>query len=188
MLRTRYPALWISLEIYIAYDCTIIPVLVNPKESHAKEVKYIGQYLKGTKDKVLIIDPKEYSFGEWVDADKSGNWKFSESEDDPATTKYRTGYLITYAKCPIVWNSKLQGEMDLSTTEAEFISLRESTRDVIPIMGLIEEVQSQGFSAPTTKPTVHCNIFEDNSGALEIAKFPNMRSRTKHINLKYHHF
>ena len=55
-------------------------------------------------------------------------------------------------------------------------------------MSLIKEVQSQDFSIPTTKPTVHCKIFEDNSGALEIAKVPKMRSRTKHINLKYHHF
>ena len=55
-------------------------------------------------------------------------------------------------------------------------------------MGLIEEVQSQGFSVPNTKPTVHCTIFDLNSGALEIAKVPKMRSQTKHINLKYHHF
>ena len=55
-------------------------------------------------------------------------------------------------------------------------------------MSLIEEVQSQGFSVPTTKPTVHYKIFEGNLGALEIAKVQKMRSRTKHINLKYHHF
>ena len=105
-----------------------------------------------------------------MDADHSGNCKFSESEDDPATAKSRTGYVITYAKCPIVWNSKLQGEIALSTTEAEFISLSESTRDVIPLMGLIEEVQSQGFSVLNTKLTVHSKIFEDNSGAQKSPK------------------
>ena len=55
-------------------------------------------------------------------------------------------------------------------------------------MGLIEEVKSQGLSVPATKPTVHCKIFEDNSGSLKIVKVPKMRSQTKHINLKYHHF
>ena len=39
-----------------------------------------------------------------------------------------------------------------------------------------------------TKSTVHCKIFEDNLGALKIAKVPKIRSQTKHINLKYHHF
>ena len=123
-----------------------------------------------------------------MDADHSGNWNFSESEDEPATLKSRTGYVITYVKCPIVWHSKLQGEIALSTTEAELISLSDSTRDVITLMGLIKEVKSQGFSVPTKKPTVHCKIFEDNSGALKIAKVPKIRSQTKHINFKYHHF
>jgi len=31
-------------------------------------------------------------------------------------------------------------------------------------------------------------VFEDNNGALELAKTPRMRPRTKHISLKYHHF
>ena len=37
-------------------------------------------------------------------------------------------------------------------------------------------------------PKVHCRVFEDNSGAIEIAKVPKRRPRTKHINIKYHHF
>ena len=37
-------------------------------------------------------------------------------------------------------------------------------------------------------PKVYCKAFEDNSGALELAKTPRMRPRTKHINTKYHHF
>jgi hypothetical protein len=31
-------------------------------------------------------------------------------------------------------------------------------------------------------------LFEDNSGAVELAKVPKMRPWTKHINTKYHHF
>ena len=37
-------------------------------------------------------------------------------------------------------------------------------------------------------PKIHCKLFEDNSGAIEIANVPKMRPRTKHINVKYHHF
>ena len=35
---------------------------------------------------------------------------------------------------------------------------------------------------------MYCKAFEDNSGALELARAPKMRPRTKHINLVYHHF
>eukprot|EP00957_Ditylum_brightwellii_P136686 10423468-Ditylum_brightwellii.AAC.1 len=31
-------------------------------------------------------------------------------------------------------------------------------------------------------------MFDDNSGALELARVLTMRPRTKHINLVYHHF
>ena len=37
-------------------------------------------------------------------------------------------------------------------------------------------------------PEVFCTAFEDNSGALEMARVHKMRPRTKHINLKYHFF
>ena len=41
---------------------------------------------------------------------------------------------------------------------------------------------------PCNTPKVHCRAFEDNSGALEMARSPKMRPRTKHLNIKYHHF
>ena len=36
--------------------------------------------------------------------------------------------------------------------------------------------------------TMKCTVFEDNNGALEMAKAPKMRPRTKHVAIKYHHF
>ncbi len=39
-----------------------------------------------------------------------------------------------------------------------------------------------------TKPYVYCKVFEDNSGALELARLPKLCPRTKHINVCYHHF
>lgn len=35
---------------------------------------------------------------------------------------------------------------------------------------------------------MHCKVFEDNSGALEIAKIHKYRPRTKHLSVKLHHF
>ena len=55
-------------------------------------------------------------------------------------------------------------------------------------MSLAEEAGRMGVPVPTTKPTVHCKLFEDNSGALELARLPKMCPRTKHINVKMHHF
>ena len=35
---------------------------------------------------------------------------------------------------------------------------------------------------------IKCRVFEDNSGALEITKVKKFRPRTKHLNVRLHHF
>ena len=52
-------------------------------------------------------------------------------------------------------------------------------------------MQQHGCGLTATTPHLHCRVFEDNSGAVELAssvKNPKMRPRTRHINTKYHHF
>jgi len=76
----------------------------------------------------------------------------------------------------------------LSSTESEFIGLLTALRATIPIMELVKELKSQGFDMVSMQLTIHCSVFEDNSSALKIARIPKMRPRTKHINVKFHHF
>jgi hypothetical protein len=160
----------------------------DPKESHATAVKRIGKYLLGTMDKGLIFNPRDHSFDCWVDADFVGNWDRVNADVDPSTAKSRTGYVITYAACPIVWASKLQTEVALSTTEAEYNALSASLREVIHMMQLVTEAAQLDWKVFAGIPTVHCKVFEDNSGALEMARLPKMRPRTKHIGVRMHHF
>ena len=61
-------------------------------------------------------------------------------------------------------------------------------RNVLPIMHLVTEMKGHGFPVLCTGPYVYCKVFEDNSGALELARLPKLRPRTKHINVCYHHF
>jgi hypothetical protein len=55
-------------------------------------------------------------------------------------------------------------------------------------MHQIREARNHGFDFPYAPARVHCKVFEDNSGALEMAIAPKIRPRTKYINCKYHHF
>ena len=55
-------------------------------------------------------------------------------------------------------------------------------------MGLFKEIKQQGFEVQIDPPSIHCKVFEDNSGALELARLPKIRPRTKHINQSYHFF
>jgi len=55
-------------------------------------------------------------------------------------------------------------------------------------MEILKEMKQRGFPVSTTNSKVHCKVFEDNSGALEMAKIHKYRPRTKHICVKLHHF
>jgi len=123
-----------------------------------------------------------------VDADFVGNWDRVNADVDPSTARSRTGFVVMYGGCPLVWASKLQREIALSTTEAEYNALSESLRQVIHLMALATETRRIGWTVTDTPPAVHCKVMEDNVGALEMARLPKMRPRTKHLCVKLHHF
>ena len=90
----------------------------NTKASHNKGVKSIINYLKGTKKNRLIMYPiNDKGLECFVDTDFAGGWSTNES-DYPDSVYSRTGYIIKYKNCPILWESRLQSEIYLSTTEA----------------------------------------------------------------------
>jgi hypothetical protein len=59
---------------------------------------------------------------------------------------------------------------------------------VIPIMNLLQEMREQNFKVVCIEPYVYCKVFEDNAGALELARLPKLHPRTKHIIVCYYHF
>jgi hypothetical protein len=89
----------------------------NPRKSHEKAVVRIGRYLLGTMNDGMIMTPTNDSLLCYADADFSGGYQKGHT-DDPNSAKSRTGYVIIYGGCPLLWNSKLQSEITLSTTEA----------------------------------------------------------------------
>jgi hypothetical protein len=161
----------------------------DPRQSHGKAILYLVRYLKKTQDLGLKFkpDPKK-GFECYCDADFSGNWNKKIVSVDLSTAKSRSRWIIFYAGCPISWASKLQTQVTLSTTEAEYIAMLQSLCDVIPVMNLLQEMREQNYQVICTKPHVYCKVFEDNSGALELARLPKLCPRTKHIHVCYHHF
>jgi len=166
---------------------------IAPTYLHEQAVKRISRYLFATQQSGLIYRPSTTgTLDMYVDADFAGTWhkEFSHLRDSVLS---RTGFLILYSGCPIHWGSKLQTEIALSTTEAEYIALSTAARELIPIRHLLRELtlfsplqftvsHSPGQLPPST-------IFEDNASCIAIAtKDKHHKPRAKHISLKYHHF
>ena len=161
--------------------------MANPRKCHEDAVMRICEYLYHTRTKGMTMKANGHSFEVFADADFSGGYQKGHT-DDPNTAKSRSAYHIMYNGCLIYWSSKLQTEIALSTTEAEYICLSQSLRTTITLMRLFKELEKRIPNFDALPPLVRCTAFEDNSGAIELAKAPKLRPRTKHINIKYHHF
>ena len=161
----------------------------DPRQEHAAAVRWLCRYLKKTRDRGLIMRPDHTkSLEVHVDADFAGNWDRKLGGLDKDTARSRHGYIISYGGIPISYKSQLQTEIALSTTEAEITGLSYALREAIPVIELLKEMKARGYPVESRTPQIHCKVFEDNAGAVEIASFPKSRPRTKHINNRIFHF
>ncbi len=166
------------------------------RQSHAEAVKKIVRYLKG----VLLADIKhgkkhglthtkkqDFRSDCHVDADFAGLWNH-EHHGDPVCVKSRTGHVMMLSDCPVHWVSKLQTEISQSTTEAECIALSQAMRELLPMRDFLSHVQQEMGLVSSDPIKIWSTVFEDNNGALSLAKSPKITPRTKHIGVKYHFF
>ena len=84
--------------------------------------------------------------------------------------------------------SRLMQIIALSSAEAECIGLSEAPREIIPLIRSLEQLKKMGLDPPNVKTVAKCQVFEDNAGAIEIAKNEKIRPRTKHLNVRWHWF
>ena len=156
--------------------------------SHEEAVLRICHYLKGTADEGLILKPSNVlKVDSYVDADFAGLWG-AKDPHDPICAKSRTGFVITFANCPIHWVSKLQTEIALSTLHAKYVALSQSLCDLLPLKSLVHEVVTALKLPNDLKYTTKSTMFEDNQGAITVASSPRLTLTSKHIAIKYHWF
>jgi hypothetical protein len=170
----------------------------NPKAVHDLAVKRIAQYLLATADKGLVLTPSaDMALNMYVDAYFAGQWhkEYAELRDNVLS---RTEYVILFCDCPVVWCSKLQSEIVLSTTESEYIALSTDLRDLLPLCRILHDISTKSFISlqPTIPSCKMCpdnlppsKVFEDNMACIVLATSDtHFKPRTKHISLKFHHF
>ena len=162
----------------------------NPKRSHEMALEHIGQCLKGTVEEGLIMKPTDnFNIDVHVDADFAGLWPH-EDKNDPTCVKSRTGCAICIADCPVLWGSKLQGSIALSTTEAECNALSMVMRLVLPLLELHKTIGSSFGIQSEVIANFRTTVWEDNNGCLILANLEPGRQtpRSKHCAIKQHWF
>ena len=143
----------------------------NPDDSHFAALKRLFRYVAGTVDLALRYDGdgSHPILNGWSDADWAG---------DKVDRKSQGAYTFFSNNCLISWSSKKQPTVALSSCEAEYMALTQSTKEAVWLQQLMADVGQQQ-SGPTT-------ICGDNKGSLALAHDPAFHARVKHIDIQHH--
>lgn len=146
----------------------------NPTEEHWATVKQVLRYLKGTVDKELCYQKS--------DTDKMEIQAYSDADwaADATDRRSTTGYCVCLKENgPVVsWKTKKQPTVALSTCEAEYMALAATIQECLYLTQLLQGMDSSDCAPP--------KVWEDNQGAIALAKNPVNRQRCKHVDIKYH--
>jgi len=180
----------------------------SPKERHMDAAKHLVRYVKKTSHLGLRLGPfagKDLYPILCSDAD----WA-----SDLDTRKRTGGYvcILTKERSPgeeskgsaVLWSSKRQQTVALSSTEAEYMALTQVAKEAIWVSRFIAELQNvpetlnteelstkdpedpEDYTPPhTTAPAT--KIFVDNQGAIALAHNPKFHAWTKHFAIHEHY-
>ena len=132
------------------------------------------KFVEATKDYKLVLEKPEAGETKWsmkafCDSDFAG---------DTETRKSISGYIIYLKGIPVVWKSKGQRSVSLSSTEAAYMAILEVMAEILFVKSVLE------FLKVECKFPIQVQV--DNVGAIYLAKQAVTSNRTKHIDTRYH--
>ena len=88
----------------------------------------------------------------------------------------------------ISWISKLQKTVALSSAEAEYMALKEATKESIYLQNTLKELFINNSVSKEFNDIFNTlnTIKTDSLSAIELAKNPVYHARTKHVDITYH--
>lgn len=136
-------------------------------DAHWTSAIRLLRFLQGTIDmKLLFSRSAGFDIVAYCDAD------WASSYDRKSTT----GYLIYIGNNLVMWKSKKQSTIALSSTEAEFIAATETIREIIWVRNFTDS-----FRIEINRPNLYC----DTQPAIAIANSTGYHGRSKHMDVKY---
>ena len=97
--------------------------------------------------------------------------------------------MVTFSNCTLLWVSKLQTEISLSTLHSEYVALSHYVRESLPLKIIIKEViENVRIDSENLKFVSSSTIYEDNTVAIVVATSPRMTPTSNNIAFKYHWF
>jgi len=143
----------------------------NLGKPHYEALKHVLRYLKGTVHFGLTFGSSEnkiYLIG-WSDTDWAQDTDMRHSIG---------AFVFDVASGYVLWSSKKQPTVALSTAKAEYMVASNTTKEAIWLHTLLRDM---GFP-PTQATTIHA----DNQACIALARNPVVHSHAKHIDIRHH--
>jgi Reverse transcriptase (RNA-dependent DNA polymerase) len=142
----------------------------KPRLQHWNAAKHVLRYVKATLDFNLTFGANEMrELHGFCDADWAG---------DIDTRRSTTGYVFLMDGGAVSWSSKRQPTVALSTTEAEYMSATQATKEACWLRKLLADLGRK----PEQATFIQC----DSQGAIALIGNPVQHTRTKHIDIQHH--
>ena len=150
----------------------------EPNTGHMKEMLRVIKWVVSTPNHGLRIKPE-------VDKDEQGNiiWTMygycdSTWGSDPDDGRSVCGYIMYFMGVPIVWKSKTQQHVTLSSSEAEHCSSTELVKEMLYVKQILESLD--------INVKLPMKIYIDNIGAIQMVRNNISNTGTRHMNIKLH--
>ncbi|MBW0480554.1 hypothetical protein O181_020269 [Austropuccinia psidii MF-1] len=108
-----------------------------------------------------MLWPDNISLNLWSNAGWGGNLEHSQS-----------GFILKLGNAPILWTSKWQGVVALSTCVAEYVALSDSTQHFVQAINQLSQL-AKDFNK---------EIFCNNQAAVQVLIDNQSRKRTRYLN------
>ncbi|KAJ8575401.1 hypothetical protein ON010_g3812 [Phytophthora cinnamomi] len=156
----------------VAYIVTQLSrFLENPGQQHWKAAVRVLRYLKSTRDVGIVYNGNEEKIV--VEAYTDADW--GSNLDDRRSV---SGTMVMISGAPMVFKSKYQRTVALSSAEAEYMALGLCTQDVLWARAMLKDLGHEQVGAT--------QVWEDNQGAIALASNAGYNARTNHVDIKHH--
>jgi len=140
----------------------------DPRERHWMAAKSILRYLKETRDYAIEYTRGEKTIKAYSDSDFA---------NDPEQRQSTSGGIILVARGPIIFLSRRQTLVGLSSTESEYVAACEITRELTWLKQFLSELNIE-MGTPVL------NL--DNQSTIKQIQNGDTNRRNKHVDIKYH--
>ena len=150
----------------------------DPKEVHLKAARKIFEFLNATthlgvtfrRESSLEDVEMEYDIETYVNAD------YAHKVDD---SRSFSGVAVCCGGTLVSWLSRTQKCVTLFTIEFEYVAMADGVKEALCVRRVLV-ILMPSLGSPSI------GVFEDNKGAINLAKNPLSQSNSKHIDVRYH--